>query len=93
MAEILKTDIFPKINEVKEEKRNILIGFKECPYCVRAEEILEMRKIEYVYVYRDKEKELEDEIKKCYGHETYPMIFIDGEFVGGCAELKDRYNC
>ncbi|ELQ76498.1 Glutaredoxin [Trachipleistophora hominis] len=93
MAEILKTDIFPRINELKEKKRNILIGFKECPYCVRAEEILNTKNIEFDYIYRAREEELEEEIKKCYGHETYPMIFINGEFVGGCAELKEKYRC
>lgn len=93
MVEMRKTDVFPRINEIKEKKQSVFIGFRECPYCVRAEEILQLKNVMYEYVLRDEQPELEKEIKKSYGHKTYPMIFVDGEFVGGCSELMKKYNC
>lgn len=93
MAKVLKTDSFPIITSIRKERRTLMVGFTKCPFCVQADEILTLQKGKgnFEYIMRSDNPKLEAEVRKCFEHETYPMIFVDGEFVGGCSELRVKY--
>ncbi len=69
--------------------KNVTIYSSEnCPYCVKAKQLLESKKVEYKELRVDKNPELVAEVvKKSGGRKTVPQIFIGDHHVGGCDEL------
>lgn len=62
-----------------------------CPYCVRAEQLLQrkgMTEIEKIRVDLDPARRQEMEAR-VPGARTVPQIFIDGLHVGGCDDLHE----
>jgi glutaredoxin 3 len=60
-----------------------------CPHCQAALALLDQRGIPYEkHVMDGKDAELA-EAKKRYGHNTVPIVLIDGEFIGGADSLRD----
>ena len=59
-------------------------GRENCPYCVKAKDLLEQKEIDFEYTGIDK-----DGLSKLCGKEisTVPQIFLDGELIGGYTEL------
>ncbi len=58
-----------------------------CPYCRRAKELLEQKKVSYFEIPVDGNPEKRDEMIKKSGRQTVPQIFIDGQAIGGCDDL------
>ncbi|MBF0422726.1 MAG: glutaredoxin 3 [Magnetococcales bacterium] len=59
-----------------------------CPYCVRAKQLLEKKKVSYREFNLTKNPELRDEmLQRANGKKTVPQIFINGQHVGGCDDL------
>jgi glutaredoxin len=69
-----------------------VFGKSWCAYCNRAKELLDERKIEYVY--RDIEKEpgaLEEMRRRApITAKTVPQVFLDDSYVGGYDALRAR---
>lgn len=72
---------------------NTIIWSKpNCPYCVKAKELLELKKITY------EERELGEQWNKQQlleavpNAKTVPQIFLYGKLVGGYDELKQYYE-
>ena len=66
-----------------------------CPYCIRAKNLLDRKKVAYTEYRVDTEPGLVDEaVQRSGGRTTVPQIFIDEVHVGGCDELYalDREN-
>jgi glutaredoxin 3 len=58
-----------------------------CPYCYRAEKLLESKGVEYE-TYELNSPDLRQEmIQRANGRTTVPQIFIDDHHVGGCDDL------
>lgn len=69
-------------------KKVLVYSKYNCPYCVRAKELLKVKKIEFKEInVEDFPKEKEVMIEKTNGRRTLPQIFIDGISIGGCDEL------
>ncbi|KEG13597.1 glutaredoxin [Trypanosoma grayi] len=69
----------------------VMFSWVTCPYCNRAEKLLQPMTTDLKIHYVDKMGEgeaLREEIRKLYQHETVPAIFINGEFVGGCSDVE-----
>ena len=66
----------------------IVYSGPNCPYCVRAKELLKKKgaAFEAFDVKADKEK-FEEMLAKSNGRRTIPQIFINGVHVGGCDDL------
>ena len=59
-----------------------------CPYCIRAKDLLNKRKLEYKEINISENPELLEEVlEKSQGMKTMPQIFIDGKHIGGCDDL------
>jgi len=60
-----------------------------CPYCQKALAILNDKAIETEVHDVSSDPELRAEIAESVGgYRTVPMIFLDGEFIGGCSDLQ-----
>ena len=64
-----------------------------CPFCVKAEELLNTKNLNYKIVnFSADQTQLLSEIKDAYGWTTVPMIFrrekTEIEFIGGYTDLE-----
>jgi glutaredoxin 3 len=60
-----------------------------CPFCFAAKRLLETEGIDFDEVRLDGDPELRHRVSaENGGWKTVPMVFLDGEFVGGHAELS-----
>jgi len=77
-----------------EDYKYILYLKKECPFCVRAENFLALKEINYKPVYFDQNIKILEELKDAYGWTTVPMVFHKEEnqytFIGGYTDLLKR---
>jgi glutaredoxin 3 len=58
-----------------------------CPYCVRAKELLKSKGVAFEEVYLDDRPEEYDTLKEKTGLMTVPQIFINDQLVGGYTDL------
>ena len=58
-----------------------------CPYCVRAKDLLGRKGVKFDEIYLDDKPEEYATLKARTGLMTVPQIFIDDELVGGYTEL------
>ena len=58
-----------------------------CPYCARARELLESKKIDYEVIDVDHDPALRQEMMARSNRHTVPQIFIGDVHVGGCDDL------
>lgn len=58
-----------------------------CPYCARARELLESKKIDYEVIDVDRDPAVRQEMMARSNRHTVPQIFIGDVHVGGCDDL------
>lgn len=59
-----------------------------CPYCIRAQRLLESKGVAFEQIRVDLEPERRQEmVQRAGGRTSVPQIFIDEQYVGGCDEL------
>ena len=58
-----------------------------CPYCYRAEMLLESKGVEFETYLLDSAERRQEMIERANGRTTVPQIFIDDHHVGGCDDL------
>ena len=58
-----------------------------CPYCVRARQLLDMKRVQYTDIAVDAEPELRLEMMERSGRRTVPQIWIGEQHVGGFDDL------
>lgn len=68
----------------------IMVGLSGCPHCNEARELLSQNNQKVYYFDQAKIDEPQRMYfhKKSQGYTKYPMIFLNGEFIGGKTELK-----
>lgn len=60
-----------------------------CPYCVRAQALLQRKGVAYEEIVASADPELREEMIRRSGRMTYPQIFIGEKHVGGCDDLHE----
>ncbi|ELA48076.1 hypothetical protein VCUG_00499 [Vavraia culicis subsp. floridensis] len=80
-------------NYVKEHKLSVICGMKDCEDCIEAHKLLKEKSIDVKCACMQMNPVLVDETEKEYGHRTFPIIFVNGEFVGGYADLRKKFGC
>lgn len=58
-----------------------------CPYCTRARELLESKRVDYEVIDVDRDPALRQEMMARSNRHTVPQIFIGDVHVGGCDDL------
>ena len=70
-----------------------LIYTKEaCPFCVQAKALLVQKNIEFMEVNIGTDMLREDFISMFPEQKTVPLIFINGQKIGGYTELKEHFK-
>ncbi len=59
-----------------------------CPYCAGAKELLKSKNLAFEEIDVENNQKLREELSEKYNYRTVPMIFIDGEFIGGFSDLQ-----
>ena len=66
----------------------VLVYSKDnCPYCVRAKQLLDSLKINFTEIRVDLDSEKLAEMMARSGRRTVPQIFINDQSIGGCDDL------
>lgn len=65
----------------------IIYTTQYCPFCVRAKQLFEQKKIPYTEIAVDNNAALRQEMMAKSGQRTVPQIWINGTHVGGCDDL------
>jgi glutaredoxin 3 len=64
-----------------------------CGYCTAAKRLLTQLGLLFEEIPLDGKPELRERLsKENHGYRTVPMIFIDGEFIGGYTDLAERHS-
>lgn len=66
---------------------NVVYGKDNCPFCVKAKELLESKGMDYQYVDIDKIS-IDTLWFRSQDYKTVPQIFMDESHVGGYEELE-----
>lgn len=70
---------------------NVAVWSKpQCPWCVMAKRLLELKGIEYTLVTLGEEFTRDDVVAKFPTARTFPIIEIDNEYIGGYNELRQK---
>lgn len=65
-----------------------LYTWSYCPFCRKAKKLLDKKGYDYEEVVLDDDEVRRKELIEETGQETVPMIFIDGQLIGGFDQLK-----
>lgn len=65
----------------------VMYSSATCPYCDRAAELLERKKVAFETLRIDLDPALRDEMIAKTGKRSVPQIFINGQPIGGCDDL------
>jgi glutaredoxin 3 len=65
----------------------VMYGTRFCPYCVRARNLLESKKIAYTDIRVDEHREQRAVMEQRSQRTSVPQIFIDDYHIGGCDDL------
>jgi len=73
---------------MSNNKKITLYTKSQCPYCVKAKQLLQNKKIDFIEIDITNNQDLIDEmLLKSSGRKTVPQIFIDDFCVGGYDDL------
>lgn len=65
---------------------------QNCPYCIKAKYLLDNNNIAYKIYVNEKYPELDNQITRETGQKTWPKIYFDNKFIGGCSDLENILN-
>ena len=71
-------------------KKVIVYSMQNCPFCVKAKNLLTQRGVEYQVEMIDEwaDQKWDDFVKKS-GMKTVPQIYVDDQLIGGYSQLAD----
>ena len=81
------------MTETKEIKKIVVWSQDNCPYCVRAKNLLSVKGLEYEE--RNISKGVwsrEQLLAACQGARTVPQIVMDGVVIGGYDKLEEYFK-
>ncbi len=70
-------------------KNIVIYGKKKCKYCADARMLLELRSTSYDYIDIEVDLEAREEVIS-RGLREVPQIVVNGEWVGGYTQLRER---
>lgn len=86
-----------KIDEMLEEHPTLIISKNNCKACEQAIKFLKEMGIDYHETKIDSmnlkdQESVTDDLRKRFSHLTFPIIFMNKKYVGGCRELKETFS-
>mmetsp|Transcript_24281 Transcript_24281/g.32351 ORF Transcript_24281/g.32351 Transcript_24281/m.32351 type:complete len:987 (+) Transcript_24281:202-3162(+) len=84
-----------KVDNLINAHTVVIFSKSHCPFCLDVKDLLTNEMGAPVYVFEvnvhSDGSAVHKVIKKMTGHHTVPAVFIRGEFVGGCEDVKSLY--
>lgn len=71
------------------EAKVVIYTKSNCPYCIRAKDLLSRKGAKFEEIYLDDRPEEYAVLKQKTGMMTVPQIFINDQLVGGYTDLAD----
>ena len=68
-------------------KKVLIYTSANCPYCVRAKQLLQTKGLGYTEIRVDLDDVEREKMIALSGRRTVPQIFIDDNHIGGCDDL------
>lgn len=81
-----------KLLEILAKTPSIIITVSGCPHCLVAMRTLRDKKVNFTEIKGMENKDVVEEVKQKEGHKTFPMIYIDGKFIGGNDKLQEYFK-
>ncbi|ELA42024.1 uncharacterized protein VICG_00871 [Vittaforma corneae ATCC 50505] len=81
-----------KLKEVLQKNPTIVVTKENCPFCDTAKNTLDKKKVKYLEIDGMKNQDLVQEIVQKEKHKTFPMIYLNGKFIGGNDKLQEYYR-
>lgn len=90
-------DIFERIKQQVESTPVLLYmkgtpNFPQCGFSGRAVQILQACGAQFAYVNIFEDPDLREKLKEFSNWPTFPQLYINGEFIGGCDIMMDLYE-
>lgn len=82
-----------QVSELIQSTPVVVFSKSYCPYCTEAKNILKKGKVDFVARELDVEadgSEVQEALRQLTHQTTVPNIFIGGNHVGGCSDLKSK---
>jgi ribonucleoside-diphosphate reductase alpha chain len=79
-------------NALKDEKRNIVYGKSNCPYCDKAKMLLKIKGVEYDYIDLEEIDKTAAQVTGRKDVRTVPQVYLDGNYIGGYHELEKYFD-
>lgn len=73
--------------KAEKPKSTVLITREGCPFCLKAKEYLNTKKIKYIEVSKNKDNIDAVTLRGLTGRSTYPQLMIEGEVIGGYEDI------
>ena len=91
------SDVKQRIQEMVEKSRVLLFmkgtkNFPQCGFSGRVVEILKKERVDFETCNVLLDAELRQGIKEFSNWPTYPQLYIDGKFVGGCDIVTEMHQ-
>lgn len=80
------------LKEVLSKLDTFMVIKNGCPFCIRAADLLRSHEIPFEEFDHTKFSQLDQDIKEATGHTTYPKIYLNKEWVGGCSDLYAQFK-
>jgi glutaredoxin 3 len=70
------------VREIVESNDVVIFTWTQCPYCVKAKQLLQEKNIEYLEVLATPDHL--EALEAATGQGSVPNIWVKGQFIGGC---------
>lgn len=67
----------------------VLYTWSSCSHCARARELLALHRVPFDERGLDGDRALQARLARLFGRATMPFVLVDGEPLGGLAELQE----
>lgn len=80
------------LKEVLSTLDTFMVIKEGCPFCIRAADMLRQQEISFKEFDFKKYEQLNKDITEATDHMTYPKIYLNKEWVGGCSDLYEYFK-
>ena len=72
-----------------------MYGRDTCPFCRRARDLAQVLDVDYIYHDVEVDPSAQEQrqlLAEKHDHRTVPMVFVDGQFIGGYDDFAAKFG-